>query len=74
MAQGIFPTERHDLTAWSEENEYEKAQGDRAGKDLGFKAVCLTLKLDWAELVNSVGLPGWRDGQNPCAFCFAPPV
>ena len=72
MAKGKWPEAKHDGTAWGAEKDYEVSRGSKAGSDLGFKAVCLTLKLDWAELVNTVGFPSWFDGLNPCPFCFVP--
>ena len=33
------------------------------------EGVCLLVKGDWAELVNSQGFPGWADKSAPCIFC-----
>ena len=70
MCAGIFPSCRHDGSAWVTPND--TARASYQGLSLGFKAVCLYVKTDWAELVHTLGFPSWQDSFNPCAFCFSP--
>ena len=69
LAQGSFPDARHDGTPF-------RANGDdcrspHAGTDMGFKAICLFIKGDWAEYNHSLGLPSCKDGKAPCPLCIS---
>jgi hypothetical protein len=72
LANGQWPAKKHNLEGWDEEDTYEKVRSDYADTPLGFKAVCVSVKLDWAELVNSIGMTSWEHGTHPCPFCFCP--
>jgi len=67
MLSGKYPTERHDAKEWKSS---DAARATWAGRDLGFRAICLFIKADWAEVVHSLGFPSWQDASSPCPFCF----
>ena len=70
LLEGVHPSVRHDGTPFG---PHDGQRADRAGSDLGFRAVCILLKCDLAEFSHSLGLPSCQDGISPCPFCFASP-
>ena len=66
MAEGRHPAARHDCQAWREE---DVARASFANEPLGWKAICLLIKGDWAEYAHSLGFPTHADGQCPCPLC-----
>ena len=66
LAQGIFPSARHDGKDWTESDDARKIHG---GEQLGFRAMCLFIKGDWMEFVTSLGFTSWQSGKHPCLFC-----
>ena len=65
-ATGLFPENRHDQKPWQLNDEYRKSM---AGESLGFIAVVVDIKGDWAEFANRWGFPNWRHLIAPCIFC-----
>ena len=68
MLRGTWPLQRHDGRAFGDGEDHWSRS---AGQDLGFSAVCCCLKADWMEWVHTLGLPTWKDTNNPCPLCFA---
>ena len=66
MMAGVWPSHRHDGSAW-EASDASRAL--RSGTSLGFKAQCLFVKGDWAELNQRWGFPSWHAAEHPCPFC-----
>ena len=66
LGAGHHPARRHDNEAWK---DADLARSFYAAEPLGFRGVCLFLKGDWSEFVNSLGFPGWADRAAPCLFC-----
>jgi hypothetical protein len=66
MRTGRYPTVRHDGTDFGDGDEARKAL---AGTPLGFKAVCLFVKGDWMEYIQTLGLPSWATLNSPCPLC-----
>ena len=64
MADGLVPEVRHDGSAWSDAHRPADAGGE-----LGFHAVLLYLKGDWAEFTKSMGLSGWKSNYHCCPIC-----
>ena len=68
MLCGVYPSARHDGKPWLDS---DSGRAVFSGKALGFRAVGMFLKADWAELVHSFGFPSWNDSLAPCPMCFA---
>ena len=66
MSRGIHPAQRHDGNEWMDQDVARKSY---SGEQLGFRAVCLFVKGDWAEYSHSFALPAWNDSKSPCPFC-----
>ncbi|CAK0789031.1 unnamed protein product [Prorocentrum cordatum] len=64
MVRGRAPDAQCDGTCWAEDG--------RAGRGLGYRAVLLYIKGDWAEFQKTFGLSGWNSIFNPCPCCSAP--
>eukprot|EP00969_Alexandrium_andersonii_P237244 10472692-Alexandrium_andersonii.AAC.1 len=62
MAEGVFPSHRHDGTPWT---EAEATHSAMAGKIMTFPCVLLFLKGDWAEFCERLGLPTWGSSLRP---------
>lgn len=65
MASGQHPLTRHDGTAWP-----EGKQAEVAGMPLGYRAVTVCIKADWAEFCHTFGFPSWAHHGHPCFKCF----
>lgn len=70
LHSGRYPAARHDGSPWIATDSYRQIT---AGEWLPFRAVVVLLKLDWAEMCHTVGLPAWNDHTSPCPFCFGTP-
>ena len=66
MVRGVWPSARHDGPFGAT----DATRALKANQPLGWKAVCVIVKGDWAEYCHSLGLPTWRDGISPCPLCF----
>ena len=66
MAEGVYPSTRHDGSAWPEDQE----AASNAGEELGYKAAVVMVRGDWSEYVHAFGHPSWQTHANPCLFCF----
>ena len=67
LSEGRHPMCRHDGLPWSEAEDADRAQ--KAGTSLGFKAVVLQLRADWAEIAHTLQVPQWSSVFNPCFLC-----
>ena len=67
LAQGVWPSARHDGSGWMS-SDFKRSQ--RAGQPLGFRAVCLFIKADWAEYLGTMGFTSWSSLNSPCPFCL----
>jgi hypothetical protein len=65
MVEGRYPAHRHDGSAWP-----EGKHADQAGQPLGYRAVVLFIKADWAEFCHTVGFWQWSHHGHPCFKCF----
>lgn len=54
MAEGQWPSARHDSEAWGSRDHSRAAF---ASKPLGFRGALVQLKADWSEMCNSLGFP-----------------
>ena len=68
MAEGVFPTARHDGSAWLEADESRRA---RAGQPMKMRGALLRIKGDWEEFCVRLGFPTWASGIRPCFCCAA---
>lgn len=66
MLQGLHPSSKHD-GPWSP----EESRSLMAGRSLGFRAVCVLLKGDWAEFASTLCFKSWSHHQHPCFRCKA---
>ena len=46
-------------------------RGELAGKPLGWRAVVVMVKADWAEYASTMSFRTWQHHQHPCFLCFA---
>ena len=67
MAKGFYPSARHDLASFSDDNDTFRVE--LAGAPMCMPSALIYIKADWAELVTSFGLPAWNDGLRPCLYC-----
>eukprot|EP00971_Amphidinium_carterae_P340150 6478344-Amphidinium_carterae.2 len=68
----ILASGQHPTLDWKGLPCPENSQRDKIkGQPLGYKAMLLHLKGDWAEFVNILGVPPWNDGTHPCLLCCA---
>ena len=67
MAEGRFPTSRHDASPLIEETDAWRSIA--AGTAMMYKFCLLYIKGDWAEYGSTLGLPTWQDGLRPCWDC-----
>ena len=63
LAEGVHPRRRHDGTA------SDSSWVDLPGAPMGFKAVVVIIKGDWAEFCGSLGFPTWGSADHPCFKC-----
>lgn len=68
MANGIFPSARHDGRPWSEQDHARQVLG---GTPLRYKCAIVCIKGDWAEFCERLGFPTWASGLRPCFLCNA---
>ena len=66
MLNGVYPAERYDGGGWA-----GHAMGDLAGQPLGYKALCVMVKGDWAEFAHTLGFYQWNHNAHPCFLCHA---
>ena len=65
LAQGVYPSSRHDGTEWS---VTDTVRSRLAGLAMRFRAVVIDINGDWAELANT---HGFCHGLIPCDHAFA---
>lgn len=68
MGKGVFPSTRHDGTTFG---EGDSGRSSLSGQPLGYRAVCLFVKGDWAEYNHTLGMPPCSDKTAPCPLCMA---
>jgi hypothetical protein len=66
MVAGLFPERRHD-GPWPEDSPHQTI----AGSELGFRAVPVIIKGDWAEFNTTLSFKSWTHHQHPCFKCLA---
>ena len=67
LADGLWPSHRHDGTAWGPTDGWRARM---SGCALGFKGIVLDIVNDWCEVVHRWGLPSWAHNDSPCFRCF----
>jgi hypothetical protein len=72
MAEGKFPSCRHDMTPWHEDDD--SVRRGTEGRALKYRCCLLYIKGDWSEYASTVGLPSWQDGVRPCYMCNSTPA
>ena len=65
MLSGIHPATKPNGEPWDDGSD----QAAAAGTPLGFRALCLLVKADWAEFAGTMAFPGWADAISPCPLC-----
>ena len=68
MKAGVHPHARHDATVFSPEDVVRSLL---AGSALGWKAVVVLIKVDWAEFAVRLGFPTWSSKNHPCMLRHA---
>ena len=68
LSAGIRPTQRHDTRDDCDDPQLGEIIGD-LGPNLGFTAICLWLKGDWAEASHTLALANVMQKYQPCPFC-----
>jgi hypothetical protein len=66
LVSGLYPATRHD-GPW----EHGSVGQQFAGQPLGFRAVPVLFKGDWAEFAGTMGFRSWAHHGHPCFRCFA---
>jgi len=67
LINGTFPHHRHDSQTWQQE---DADRAEKAGSELGFRAIVLDIVGDWSEIAHRWGLPSWASKESPCFRCF----
>ena len=65
LAAGKVPATRHDGSPWTGN------RADIANLPLPFKAACIIVKGDWAEMNTTLGFRAWNHHAHPCFRCKA---
>ena len=70
LADGRYPTARHDGREWSEADGHRRVL---SGQMLGVRGCIVALKADWAEVCHTMGMPPWNvvPPRHPCPICTA---
>ena len=68
LAAGVYPSSRHDGTAWQTTDSMRE---QLAGKAMQFKAAVVYILGDWAEFCERLGFPTWQSSLRPCFCCSA---
>ena len=68
LGRGTWPSSRHDNIRWWAIRDDRRAS--RSGTPFGFRAVCIFLKADWMEFINTLGLMSFQTQNSPCPFCL----
>lgn len=68
MAEGTFPSTRHDHKAW---RATDASRERRSGSPMQCRFCVLYIKGDWAEYASTFGFPTWNDSLRPCFACNA---
>ena len=69
MASGAFPSSRHDGSQW---RGSDRRRARRQGA-LGYRAVLVQMRADWACWKHVFRMPGWNDRQGCCWRCNTRP-
>eukprot|EP00969_Alexandrium_andersonii_P243224 10743803-Alexandrium_andersonii.AAC.1 len=67
LSRGIYPSERHDGTAWDPAQDAIRAT--RSGQQMAARACTMWFKADWAEFCERLGFPTWTSASRPCFCC-----
>ena len=67
LAEGVFPSSRHDGSEWTAQDAPRRA---KAGTPLR-KCALVRLKGDWSEYCERFGFPTWKSILRPCFLCAA---
>ena len=66
MAEGTYPLQRHDGSAWTDDDAGRSAL---ASSSLRCRSAVLYLKGDWSEYSATLGFPSWTSAIRPCFAC-----
>ena len=66
MVSGKSPVARHDGKDWKSS---DRNRAGNAGGELGYRAVVVQVKADWAELASTFGFVPWSVLSHPCLLC-----
>ena len=69
LADGVFPSTRHDGAPFLPDSDSERAQ--LAGTRVKKRAACIQIRGDWAEFCERLGFPTWQSSYRPCFCCAA---
>lgn len=67
--RGVFPSHRHDGRPWDAENDTNRME--LAESPMPRRCVLVHLKMDWAEVAHTMGMPSWSSSKRPCFKCTA---
>jgi hypothetical protein len=67
MVAGSYPSQRHDHRPWGGDVERQST----GGKSLGYFAVPIIMKGDWAEFAGTFCFRTWSHHMHPCFRCQA---
>ena len=65
---GTYPRSRHDGKNWGPTDHKRRKL---AGKALGFQAVCVECRADWAWYQSVLRFPQWSENEGCCYKCWA---
>lgn len=65
MQSGLTPATHHDGCNWDTSDPLVEQS------PLGYTAILIWVKRDWAELTKTLGLQGWQSWVSPCFVCNA---
>ena len=66
MAEGVWPSTRHDGSEFGARESWRAA---KAGERMKLPAVLVHIKGDWAEFCERLCFPTWASGTRPCFLC-----
>ena len=69
LADGVFPSTRHDGAPFLPDSDSERAQ--LAGTRMKKRAACIQIRGDWAKFCERLGFPTWQSSYRPCFCCAA---
>ena len=66
MDKGVFPSVRHDGTAWT---AHDCQRRRKSGQQLGYRGALVLVRGDWLAYKTTFHLPGWADAGRCCWLC-----